>query len=213
MGMKVKDAENLLGLTDECYDESSVAIAAIRAAKQHRSLSDARDILNAKETLIRNVRSDKKTNGNSMTRQMASAATNASLLRHDGTKQGNGSGKTDGSQTKGNATGTGHDMVTYKELKDEASPSALPHGDTSKVLKAILVTIWRLFPWRAVVSIVSLLLSIVLGYTVSGVLPRAISGALALILAVAFWCGIVDVFKGYAWPGIMKWTGHKIDEM
>lgn len=191
--MNITEAETLLGLSGQKYDNQGIQIAYLQASKG-KSYGERKRLREARETLERYYRSLR------LTHQIDGAYSSEAMLN--------------GIKRLRSMRGTKHDSSRKASLSDDepVAPSSSPSRSSRSVGKSVLMALWDITPWRCWLVFWSTIIGVT-SWLVSVLIPSVepLTQAIDGICVLAFVIGIIDAFWLHKGTDIGNWLSRRID--
>lgn len=219
MRMKVDEAERLLGLSGERYDETGVRLAYMRLRRKAGTRTARKDALDAHDTLQRYLTSRQRTGQVTYKERCQAKRRNAQtvvdmVLGKSHAPGADGQDGTSGDDVPSlNLAGrwsAGHGE--YVRMRDSLRPTSDARGSAHPFLKATLMTLWDMTPWRLYLCFWAAAIG-VSAWMFETLMPSGVLYPLNVIASLTFLAGLVDFVGPKTWKRAMRSSAVRIDRM
>lgn len=219
MRMKVDEAERLLGLSGERYDETGVRLAYMRLRRKAGTRTARKDALDAHDTLQRYLTSRQRTGQVTYKERYQAKRRNAQTVVDMvfGKSHAPGAGGRDGTPGDDDPSlnlagrwSAGHGG--YVRMRDSLRPTSDARGSAHPFLKAMLMTLWDMTPWRLYLCFWATAIGVA-AWTFETLMPSGALYPLNVIASLTFLAGLVDFVGPKTWKRAMRSSAVRIDRM
>lgn len=220
--MKIDEAERLLGLTGEQYDETGIRLAYMRCRRNANTKTARKNAQDAHDTLQRYLVSRQKTGQVTYKEKYQAKKNNAQMVTdmvfgknaNDVTNGGHDEPLSDRNDvlSLNLADKWSVNHSAYTNMRDSLRPTSDAKNSSRPFLKATLMTLWDMTPWRFYLCFWSIVIGVIV-WAFETLMPSGILQPLNVIASLMFIAGLVDFIGTKTWKKVMRSSAERIDRM
>lgn len=225
--MKINEAEQLLGLVNEKYDNTSVRLAYLNYRRKSNTKTAKKRAQDAQDTLLRYLTSRKKTGQVTYKERYQAKKNNAQTvfdmifgkINNTTVDENNKTVENDALPDKNeninslnllNKWFIGHEE--YINMRKDFRPMSNIRDSSKPILKATLMTLWDMTPWRFYLCFWSMIVSIIV-WVFETLMPSGFLRHLNVVMGFIFIIGVIDFIILKTWKKTMRFSAAKIDKL